>query len=417
MLSFSILLYNLAIRLYGVFILIASLKNGKAQKWLAGRKNWRCSLEQIDLPAGKRIWFHCASLGEFEQAKPLIEKFRKTEGEQNVIILTFFSPSGYEIQKNSSLAHLITYLPLDTSENAKDFIQLIKPDLVFFTKYDFWYNYLQTLRKLKIPTVLFSANFRHNQIFFKWYGGLFKEMLKSFRVVFVQNELSHNLLKSVAVDSQISYDTRFDRVIQIANSIEKDSTLEIFKGTNDLLVAGSTWPKDEQLLIRLINEQVCKGYKFIIAPHEINNESIQNNINQLNVSAKRLAELNKENAASTRVLMVDSIGQLSSLYSYGNIAYIGGGFNAGIHNILEAAVFGLPILFGPEFKKSQEANDLVNYEAAKTITNYETFRASILSWAFDKNAAKKAGGQAKKYVLDRKGGADSIYSSTFNFLN
>ncbi|MBK8657771.1 MAG: polysaccharide pyruvyl transferase family protein [Bacteroidetes bacterium] len=410
---FSLAGYNLAIRLYGFVVWLAALINPKAKKWIDGRKHWQCMIEDVEWPAGKRVWFHCASLGEFEQARPLIEKC-KNDG--HVIIISFFSPSGYEVQRNTTLAHCVTYLPLDTAANAAFFIDAVKPDLVFFTKYDFWFHFLQTLNLRSIPTILFSANFRKNQIFFKWYGNFFKEMLKCFNLIFVQNESSKKLLNEIGVDSIVTHDTRFDRVYQIMQQRQGNPVMELFRGNNRILIAGSTWPNDEALLLEWINNSCFKNYKFIIAPHDVDPIRIQELIVKMTLPTVKLSALNADNASSVRVIIVDSMGHLSSLYIYGSVAYVGGGFNAGIHNILEAAVYGLPIIFGPNHMKSQEAIDLLQLNAAYSIYDSHSFGTCLDNLTSNESTLEKAGVIAKRYVEDRIGGTDFIYASTQNYI-
>lgn len=402
----ALFFYNVAVRFYRLGIFIASFFNKKAKLWIDGRKNWKSRLSEKKRRSGKRIWVHCASLGEFEQARPLIEKI-KNEKPDSVIIITFFSPSGFEVQKNYAQADLVLYLPLDTKANATAFIEVIKPDLALFTKYDFWYHHLYELKKRNIPTILFSAVFREEQIFFRCYGGLFREMLHMFSKIFVQNAESRHLLQSINIDSEIAFDTRFDRVIQISKNRKHFPLIEKFKGDSKILIAGSTWEKDEELIIECINKDVLKEYKYIIAPHEIIPSQIVLLEKSIRVNAKRFSELNDTNASEVDVVIIDNIGNLSSLYAYGDIAYVGGGFNSGVHNILEAAVCGIPVLFGPNHKKSLEANDLL----FRNVDGYNSFESAVKMLENEKER-KSAGEKNTAYVKSKTGGTEKI----FNYL-
>ena len=401
----SLLIYDLSIRLYGWGILIASFFNAKAKLWLDGRRN----RGPLILPAstGKRIWVHCASLGEFEQARPVIEKI-KADRPSSFIILTFFSPSGYEVRKNYNYADLVLYLPTDTAKNAADFIEQIKPDLVLFVKYEFWYHYLTTLKARSIPTVLFSAIFRPEQVFFAWYGGFFRSILGCFTKIFVQNKESQRLLQSISIPSEVSFDTRFDRVHQIAQNPRCFPSLEKFKGGNRLLIAGSTWKKDEEMFSNLLNKGNLNNFKLIIAPHNLKENdlvSLQKSIDQKSI---RFSQLTEENAADTNVVIVDTMGDLTSIYSYGDIAYVGGGFNASVHNVLEPAVYGMPVIFGPNYTKSAEAKELRQNSAAFPVLNSKNLQTILTGLVNNPALMKGAAAAAKQYVQARLGGVNDI---------
>jgi len=402
---FSLFLYNISIHIYWFVIFCASFFNEKAKLWIDGRKNWKDNLAKVKGKEGKRIWVHCASLGEFEQARPVIEKFKVQNSKIILqIVVTFFSPSGYEIRKNFEGADIVLYLPLDTKTNARKFIESINPDIALFVKYEFWFHYLNELKKKNIPIILFSSVFRKNQIFFKWYGSFFSDMLKLFTNIFVQNIESKELLESISIKSEIAFDTRFDRVHQIAENKKELTVIEKFKGNSKILIAGSTWMKDEELIIRCINENVLADYKYIIAPHNIEQKRIGEIIGTLRVKSKRLSELDETNANDFEVLIIDSIGQLSSIYSFGEIAFIGGGFNSSVHNVLEAAVYAIPVLFGPNFDKSLEAKELLCFP----VSDYDSFKMALnkLCNEMERIAIGKKG---KKFIEERLGGAERIF--------
>lgn len=406
----STLLYSLIIRLYGLCIWLASPFDAKAKQWIDGRKNWQEKARAIKNRGGKRIWFHCASLGEFEQARPVIEKWGCDHRNDN-IILTFFSPSGYEVRKNYECADAVLYLPLDTATNAKQFIDLIKPDVALFVKYEFWYNYLHELKKRKIPCILFSALFRPEQVFFKWYGGFFRAMLKMFTTVFVQNEESKQLLQSIGVNSIINYDTRFDRVNEIRQKWKPSPAIEKFKGASPVFIAGSTWPKDEEVILRLISENTLPGYKFIIAPHQVGARNISALKNATGARSTLLSALTGDNTPVTDILIVDNVGRLASLYGYANIAYVGGGFDASVHNVLEAAVYGLPVIFGPNHQKSLEAMELKNQGAGFSINNLHELIKILQNLAANRSPRYlRACKNAEAYVQQRLGGSGVIIS-------
>jgi len=411
---FSLFLYNLSIRFYWFAIYCASLFNKKAKQWVVGRKYWECGLDEIEKKEGKRIWFHCASLGEFEQARPVIERIKAQSSKFKVqIVVTFFSPSGYEIRKNFEGADFVLYLPLDTKANAQKFIDCINPDLVLFVKYEFWFHYLNELKKKNIPVILFSSVFRGNQIFFKWYGIFFRDMLKMFTKIFVQNIESKDLLKNISVESEVAFDTRFDRVHQITENKKSFPSIEKFKGNSKILIAGSTWANDEELIIRCINEDVLKEYKYIIAPHNINQNRIDEIIGLLQVKAKRFSELNEANATKVDVVIIDSIGQLSSIYAFGEIAYIGGGFNASVHNVLEAAVYGIPVLFGPNFQKSLEAKELLSYR----VYDFNSLKEALMHFiSHDEEERIFWGMRGKQFIVERLGGTERIMTEVNLYL-
>jgi 3-deoxy-D-manno-octulosonic-acid transferase len=403
------LFYLTGIKIYYLLIAIASMFNPKARFWIRGRKGIFNKLEQ-ELSSNEKIaWFHCASLGEFEQGRPLIEAFKEKYNDYK-ILLTFYSPSGYEIRKNYEGADYIYYLPLDTPQNAKQFLNIVNPKVVFFIKYEFWYFFIKEIGKREIPLFLVSGIFRKKQRFFKKYAIRSKKMLSYFKLFFVQNEDSAQLLKSIGLENvEVTGDTRFDRVYTIAKSSKNLPLIENFKGNNKLLIAGSTWKPDEDLLIKYINESKS-DLKVIIAPHEIHLENITRIIKSINANLKSLkySEANNENISNTKVLIIDNIGLLSSLYKYGDIAYIGGGFGKGIHNILEAATFGMPLLFGPNYLKFKEAVDLKKQGGAISIRNYKEFEMSLSKILNNTEYLKICSKISSGYVEKNRGASKTI---------
>lgn len=414
-------LYNTVIRLYTLLVRLVSFKNEKAKAWIEGRKDL---LKHIEKKIDKNVqytWFHFASLGEFEQGRSVLEQLKIKQPDAHILI-TFFSPSGYQVRKNYALADHVFYLPIDTSKNAKEFIRLVNPKLAIFTKYEYWYHFFKELNHQKIPLYVISGIFRKNQPFFKWYGTLHREMLKCVSHFFVQNTESQILLKGLNINNAtISGDTRFDRVAQNAVLPKSYSEIEAFCENYQVIIAGSTWPEDEVLIGELVKQY--PDWKLIIAPHEITEGKIASLEKILSGNTIRYSALDlmkseirnlKSEAGSLKIeklqvpqtLIIDNIGMLSSLYQYGHIAYIGGGFGAGIHNTLEAAAFGLPIIFGPNYKKFKEAKDLIEVHGAFSVKDLSELKSSA-SKLIDENLIAEAGKAAKNYV-DNNTGATSI---------
>ncbi len=366
------LLYNIAMLIYQSFIWLASkFNNNKATLFLSGRENVFALLEQKRLPGEHYVWFHAASLGEFEQGRPIMESLKNSHPEFK-ILLTFFSPSGYEVRKDYQGADIICYLPMDMSWNVKRFLDIVQPDCAIFIKYEFWMNYLLELKKRQIKTYIVSAIFRESQLFFRSYGGFYRRLLKSFTHLFVQNDESVRLLHSIGFDNVTKVgDTRFDRVADIAAKSNDLPIVQAFKSDAKVLIAGSSWPNDENILLPYFNQNF--PLKLIIAPHEIDEEHLQSIISQLKRPYIRYSQATIENVKEADCLIIDCFGLLSSIYRYGEIAYIGGGFGVGIHNILEAAVYGIPVIFGPNYKKFQEAVDLIELGGAFSIADYTGF--------------------------------------------
>ncbi|WP_317896987.1 3-deoxy-D-manno-octulosonic acid transferase [Aurantibacillus circumpalustris] len=406
-------IYNLIVRLYALVILIASVKKTKAKQWVAGRKNWRSELkkEADKLQMQKRIWVHCASYGEFEQGRPLIEAIKKKHPDY-VIVLSFFSPSGYEAFKNWDGADLICYLPLDTRSNAKDFIEIIKPKTVVFIKYEFWLNFLFRLQKLKIPTFLVSAVFKAHHPFFRWYGSIFRRSLKTFTELFIQDEASAKLLESIGITNfEICGDTRFDRVVEIKNNFDSITFFEEFCKNKKVIVAGSTWSKDEELLIKVFQKLNYPDLKLIFAPHNIDSKSIQN-LEQLLSKNKIPYQLYSQQKVdnSKNILIVNAMGLLNKLYHYANVTYIGGGFNSGIHNCLEPAVYLKPVVFygGDDFHKYNEAIDLLEMKAAKNVSNESEAQQAFLHFLNDTNEIKIVEEKLKSYFDKNSGTTEKV---------
>lgn len=357
----SIFLYNIFLWLFKAGTHIASLFNPKAKKWVQGRKNIFGKLEKV-IPAGEKIvWMHCASVGEFEQGRPVLEKI-KQQGTGHKILLTFFSPSGYEAQKNYPGADWVFYLPMDGPGNAKRFLEIVNPSLVIFVKYEFWYYYLKKIKYRNIPLLLISALFRKEMAFFKWHGGMQRKMLSRFDHLFVQNDESKKLMEKIGLAPicTVSGDTRFDRVIEIADKFEPIQTIQKFIGNSKTIIAGSTWPEDEEVLQKAFSV-VDSSLKLIIAPHEITEKHLEE-IKKLFPDSVRYSQLNSLNnlTPTSNILVIDNIGMLSRLYKYASITYIGGGLRTmGVHNVLEPAVYYKPVLFGPFYHKYTEAINLV----------------------------------------------------------
>lgn len=438
-------MYNIAIYIYLIGVAIGSLFNKKIKKM------WRGEREAVDLlkekvdPTAKYVWFHAASLGEFEQGRPLIEQLRATHPEYK-ILLTFFSPSGYEVRKNYEGADIVCYLPLDTIRNARRFLRAVHPVMAFFIKYEFWYNYLHILRHRGVPVYSVSSIFRPGQVFFKWYGRNYAKVLHSITHFFVQNEVSLKLLKGIGIDeATVVGDTRFDRVLQIKEQSKELPIVEAFKGINGkgdackdelsedackgalsedackdnlsengckgckVFVAGSSWQPDEDIFIRFFNDH--PDWKLIIAPHVIGEDHLAYILDKLQMKAVRYTQATEQSAAEARCLIIDCFGLLSTIYRYGEIAYVGGGFGVGIHNVPEAAVWGVPVLFGPNNKRFQEAQDLLACKGSFEVTDYDSFNTIISRLISDDKFRHQCGEASANYVKSRSGATDIIMKS------
>ncbi|MFM6954686.1 MAG: 3-deoxy-D-manno-octulosonic acid transferase [Sphingobacteriaceae bacterium] len=399
-----LLLYRFGLSIFYILMKFASLWHPKAKLWVNGREHWEEKLRSKVGNIESSVWFHFASLGEFEQGRPVLEALKKAEPDTKIII-SFFSPSGYEIRKEYPLALAVCYLPLDSARNAAAFIDIVKPKYAVFTKYEYWFYFFRGLHKKGIPLYLISGIFRKDQAFFRGYGGFYRQMLGFISYFFVQNEESKTLVNSLGISQvAVSGDTRFDRVAENAKNKKELPAVKAFCGNSKVMVAGSTWPADEELLNSIIKHH--SDWKFIIAPHEISEANLQGLEKQLAGKTIRYSQLELNTLQLAQVLIIDNIGLLSSLYAYGNIAYIGGGFGKGIHNTLEAAAFGLPVIFGPNFQKFQEAKDLIEFQAGFSIHNQ-----AALNDCFERLRAdtkNSAGAQAKAYVDSRTGATAKI---------
>ena len=395
--------------LYTSAVHIAALFSKKVAKMVKGEKEAFSVLAQKIEPGAKYVWCHAASLGEFEQGRPLIEEIRRTHPEYK-ILQTFFSPSGYEVRKDYKGADIVCYLPLDTPRNVKRFIELAHPSKAFFIKYEFWKNYLSELKKQGIPVYSVSSIFRPGQVFFRWYGRLagYTDVLKCFEHLFVQNEESVNLLKGIGItDTTIVGDTRFDRVLDICHKAKELPLVERFKGNNDrTFVAGSSWAPDEDIFIPYFNAH--PEMKLIIAPHVIDEAHLSEIISKLTRPVVRYSKATLENVQQADCLIIDCFGLLSSIYRYGDVAYIGGGFGVGIHNTLEAAVYGIPVLFGPNNKKFLEAQGLKACKGGFEIQGTEDFKSLMDSFFTNYAVLDKAGKKAGSYVADHAGALKKI---------
>lgn len=400
-------LYNLGIRIYYLFVLIASLYNQKARYWIKGRKYWQIKMEEQISESDTIVWFHASSLGEFEQGRPIIEAYRK-EFPDHKILLTFFSPSGFDIRKDYKGADYVFYLPLDTKKNAREFLRIAHPERVLFIKYEFWFQFLREIKRSRAELVLISAIFRNNQIFFKNYGKWFRRMLSFFDHIFVQDGGSFNLLQNIGIDEvTIAGDTRFDRVAQIANESKEIAIAKRFSDGYFTYICGSTWEKDEDIICKYIN-QSTKGVRFIIAPHEISTSHILMLRKKIDRRVALYSEAESEAFDRVNVLIIDNIGMLSSIYRYGDVAYIGGGFGVGIHNILEAAVFGMPVVFGPNFQKFREAVELVKDGGAFPIGSFNEFKELCDNFRENAKSLKKAADATKAFVNMNMGATEAI---------
>ena len=405
-------LYNISIVLYYIVVAFVSLWDKKAKQWIVGRKDIFKRMAEVISPEDKVVWIHAASLGEFEQGRPVIEKIREQQPEYKILV-TFYSPSGYEIRKNYAGADYIFYLPIDTPGNAKKFLDVAHPEIAIIVKYEFWLNLLSELKRRGVRTYLISAIFRRNSIFFRSYGSIWRQALDSFEQMFVQNDESKELLHEIGFDNVVvAGDTRFDRVAEIARNVKKVPIVEHFKGDSPLFVAGSTWGPDEEILQTLINDN--PQIKFVVAPHEMENSRIERIIAQTKGGAVRYTCCNEESDFSKiQVLILDTIGILSSVYGYATWSYIGGGFGVGIHNTLEAATFGLPIAFGPNYQKFKEARDMVALGAATKVEAAEELSAWFAPLRDDKSALQRAGSAAKSYTQRNQGATSLIMKIVF----
>ncbi|HLN54850.1 MAG TPA: glycosyltransferase N-terminal domain-containing protein [Bacteroidales bacterium] len=401
-------LYNIGILIYKVLAHIAALFSSKAKLWVNGQKSWKKILtEKISL-SDKVFWIHCSSLGEFEQGRPVIEQMRKQKPDIK-ILLTFFSPSGYEIRKNYAGADCICYLPADTSSNAAEFLNIAHPSLAVFVKYEFWHNHIAELNRRSIPLYLISAIFRPEQHFFKWYGSFFRAMLEKFEKIYVQDERSVELLKGINIKSVMrAGDTRFDRVVEIARSAKDIPQISSFRNGEKLFLAGSSWRPDEEIIARYINLDPGR-MKWVFAPHEIDESNISRIEKLFTPECVRFSRYS-EASSDARVLIIDNIGMLSSAYRYAAIAAVGGGFGKGIHNILEPACWGIPVLFGPGHEKFREAVELLKVKGGMTFDSFDSFKEILDKLLNDDEYYLKSARSASQYVNENTGATGILMS-------
>lgn len=402
-------MYNLLIYLYLLGVAIYSLFDKKVRKmWRGERAAFDVLREKVE-PGAEYVWFHAASLGEFEQGRPLMERLRQSHPEYK-ILLTFFSPSGYEVRKNYEGADIICYLPLDTIVNARRFLRLVRPVMAFFIKYEFWYNYLHVLRHRKVPVYSVSSIFRPEQVFFRWYGHEYSRVLKCITHFYVQNEQSQRLLGSLGLNNvTVVGDTRFDRVLQIRDAAKELPIAEAFSQGHRVFVAGSSWPPDEDVFIPYFNEH--PEWHLIIAPHVIGADHLRQIRSSLKMPAVLYTETTPEEAAQARCLIINCFGLLSSIYNYGEVAYVGGGFGVGIHNVLEAAVWDMPVIFGPNNKRFQEAQGLLAVGGGFEVDGKDTFRQTMNRLSADSEYLAKVSLEAGQFVKGQAGATERVMTA------
>lgn len=400
-------IYNAAIFSYSGAVKLAALKNKKARKMVSGHMSTFKIIRDKFAPDDRPIWIHASSLGEFEQGRPMIEMIKREYPNQK-ILLSFFSPSGYEVRKNYPEVDAVCYLPFDTPRNARRFVKLLNPKMAVFIKYEFWSNYLHALKKHDIPTFIISSIFRETQSFFKWYGGTFRAMLSCYTEIFVQDEHSKKLLESIGTHSvEVAGDTRFDRVTDILASAKSFPNVEAFGAAKPTLIMGSSWTPDEDVVLDYINTH--KDWNLIIAPHVINQVRLEEIKSRLKRPVQCYTEIGKQEPITADCLIIDCFGILSSCYRYGTVAYIGGGHGAGIHNINEAAVYGMPVVFGPNHKKFKEAHDLLQLGGAFEVTTPEQFAAVMDTFSHDAASLHKAGKVCHDYIQQNLGATKKIF--------
>lgn len=405
-------LYNTGISLYKLGVRAASLKNHKAKQLLEGQARTFSYLKERLTPGTRYIWIHAASLGEFEQGRPLIEMIKAKQPDAH-IVLSFFSPSGYEVRKGYNMVDAVVYLPFDLPENVDKFINLVNPQMAIFIKYEFWGNYLKTLKRRGIPTYLVSAIFRPGQVFFKPWGGMFREVLSCFTTMFVQNAASRTLLNKIGFNNvEVAGDTRFDRVADVRNAAKDFPVVERFVSNSKfILVAGSSWQPDEDIIVPYFNSH--PGMKLILAPHEFDKERLDALLAKFKRPVSLYSCASADEMEQCDALVVDCFGILSSLYRYGQVAYVGGGFGAGIHNVNEAAVYGMPVVFGPNHKKFREATDLIACGGGFAIDGDEAFAKVMDKMLSNKAFLEKSGTIADKYIQSHLGATDFVYANIF----
>lgn len=400
-------IYYIGIVLYGLAVRLAALRSEKARLWVKGRRGWKAKLEELPFK-GNCIWVHCSSLGEFEQGRPVIEALKQQHPELP-ILLTFFSPSGYEIRKDYPLADAVMYLPLDVPSNATAFVETLQPKAAIFVKYDFWFFFLKALRKENVPHFLVSGIFRPSQYFFKVCGKWFVKGLKGFSTLFVQNEKSQELLKSIGVKAEVKGDTRFDRVVEVVSESKPIPMIELFcEGADFLGVMGSSWPAEERILSERLKQH--QGERWIIVPHEVHEAHLQQ-LDKLFPQSLRFSNARAEDLRETEVLIIDQIGLLNRIYRYAHLAVIGGGFGKGVHNTLEAAAYGIPVFFGPNYERFLEIHELLEVEAGICFTDQKSFDQAVNGMKADPSALSESGKHALDYVHSKTGATQAVLHS------
>lgn len=402
-------LYTFFIQMYGFAVSIAAHFNPKAKLWISGRKNWKNKMKQAISPDDKIIWVHCSSLGEFEQGRPVMEKIKK-DFPYHKLALSFFSPSGYEVRKDYQGADYIFYLPLDTPKNAKQLIKILHPEVLILVKYEYWYNLLKRLQKKDIPVIVISAVIKENNLFFRPFGSWFRKIIAGIEHFFVQDNDSKNLLESIGIEKvTVSGDTRFDRVKEIREANARVEFIEKFKGNSKLIVAGSTWPDDEEILVKFINEKMPDDWKLIFAPHNIKEKEILSLSEKINKKTAVYTKSDQNQIENAQILILDTIGMLTKIYAYSDLSYVGGGFTkTGVHNTLEPAVFGVPIIFGPNYENYFEAIDLLENQGAVRFIDQYDFDQKMTNLIENEDERKLRGNAAENYIQGKPNSTELI---------
>lgn len=402
-------LYTFFIQMYGFAVSIAAHFNPKAKLWISGRKNWKNKMKQAISPDDKVIWVHCSSLGEFEQGRPVMEKIKK-EFPYHKLAVSFFSPSGYEVRKDYQGADYIFYLPLDTPKNAKQLIKILHPEVLILVKYEYWYNLLKRLQKKDIPVIVISAVIKEDNLFFRPFGSWFRKIIAGIEHFFVQDNDSKNLLESIGIEKvTVSGDTRFDRVKEIREANARVEFIEKFKGNSKLIVAGSTWPDDEEILVKFINEKMPDDWKLIFAPHNIKEKEILSLSEKVIKKTAIYTKSDQNQIENSQILILDTIGMLTKIYAYSDVSYVGGGFTkTGVHNTLEPTVFGVPIIFGPNYENYFEAIDLLENQGAVRFIDQYDFDQKMTNLIENEDERKLRGNAAENYIQGKPNSTELI---------
>lgn len=402
-------LYTFFIQMYGFAVSIAAHFNPKAKLWISGRKSWKNKMKQAISPDDKVIWVHCSSLGEFEQGRPVMEKIKK-EFPYHKLAVSFFSPSGYEVRKDYQGADYIFYLPLDTPKNAKQLIKILHPEVLILVKYEYWYNLLKRLQKKDIPVIVISAVIKEDNLFFRPFGSWFRKIIAGIEHFFVQDNDSKNLLESIGIEKvTVSGDTRFDRVKEIREANARVEFIEKFKGNSKLIVAGSTWPDDEEILVKFINEKMPDDWKLIFAPHNIKEKEILSLSEKINKKTAVYTKSDQNQIENSQILILDTIGMLTKIYAYSDVSYVGGGFTkTGVHNTLEPTVFGVPIIFGPNYENYFEAIDLLENQGAVRFIDQYDFDQKMTNLIENEDERKLRGNAAENYIQGKPNSTELI---------